>query len=38
VARKDDLVVVTAGYPIGRTGTTNFLKVVRVEQQHLAGA
>ncbi|MBI3997518.1 MAG: pyruvate kinase, partial [Armatimonadetes bacterium] len=31
VARPGDLVVVTAGFPLGRPGTTNFLKVVRVE-------
>ncbi|MGH2403321.1 MAG: pyruvate kinase [bacterium] len=30
VARAGDLVVVTAGFPIGRPGTTNFLKVVQV--------
>ncbi|MGQ0548220.1 MAG: pyruvate kinase [Armatimonadota bacterium] len=30
VAKTHDLVVVTAGFPIGRPGTTNFLKVVRV--------
>ncbi len=29
-----DLVVVTAGFPLGRPGTTNFLKVVKVEPQH----
>jgi pyruvate kinase len=31
VARPGDQVVVTAGVPIGRPGSTNFLKVVRVE-------
>jgi len=31
VARPGDQVVVTAGVPIGRPGTTNFLKVLRVE-------
>jgi pyruvate kinase len=31
VARSGDQVVVTAGVPIGRPGSTNFLKVVRVE-------
>ena len=31
VARPGDQVVVTAGVPIGRTGTTNFLKVVKVD-------
>jgi len=31
VARRGDQVVVTAGVPIGRPGTTNFLKVIRVE-------
>ncbi len=30
-ARAGDLVVVTAGVPIGQPGTTNFLKVVKVE-------
>ncbi len=30
-ARPGDQVVVTAGVPIGRPGTTNFLKVLRVE-------
>jgi len=30
-ARKGDLIVVTAGTPVGRTGSTNFLKVHRVE-------
>ena len=30
-ARKGDLIVVTAGTPVGRPGTTNFLKVHRVE-------
>lgn len=34
-ARPGDLVVVTAGFPLGRPGTTNFLKVVKVEAQHL---
>ncbi|MGH2374993.1 MAG: pyruvate kinase [bacterium] len=35
-ARAGELVVVTAGFPIGRPGTTNFLKVVRIgaEQTH----
>jgi pyruvate kinase len=31
VARSGDQVVVTAGVPTGRPGTTNFLKVVKVE-------
>ncbi|MDI6772308.1 MAG: pyruvate kinase alpha/beta domain-containing protein, partial [bacterium] len=31
VARPGDQVVVTAGVPIGQPGTTNFLKVVKVE-------
>jgi pyruvate kinase len=31
VARHGDQVVVTAGLPIGQPGTTNFLKVIRVE-------
>ncbi|MGQ0568089.1 MAG: pyruvate kinase alpha/beta domain-containing protein [Armatimonadota bacterium] len=31
VARPGDQVVVTAGVPIGRPGTTNFLKVVKVD-------
>jgi pyruvate kinase len=35
-ARLGDLVVVTAGFPLGRPGTTNFLKVVKVEDQHLS--
>ena len=30
VARKGDLVVVTAGIPIGIPGSTNLLKVVQV--------
>ncbi len=34
VARLGDLVVVTAGFPLGRPGTTNFLKVVRIEPEH----
>lgn len=34
VARAGDQVVVTAGVPIGRPGTTNLLKVVRVEEAH----
>jgi len=34
-AHLDDLVVVTAGFPLGRPGTTNFLKVVKVEAHHL---
>lgn len=29
-ARRGDLVVVTAGFPVGRPGTTNFLKVVQI--------
>ncbi|HET8679721.1 MAG TPA: pyruvate kinase, partial [bacterium] len=35
-AKPGELVVVTAGFPIGRPGTTNFLKVVRIgtEQTH----
>ncbi len=32
-----DLVVVTAGVPIMQPGTTNFLKVVRVEGRHVEG-
>jgi pyruvate kinase len=32
-ARKGDLIVVTAGTPVGRPGSTNFLKVHRVEGQ-----
>jgi pyruvate kinase len=32
VAGPGDLVVVTAGFPLGRSGTTNFLKVVQVGQ------
>lgn len=35
-ARLGELVVVTAGFPLGRQGTTNFLKVVKVEEQHLS--
>jgi pyruvate kinase len=31
VARKGDLIVITAGIPIGMAGTTNLLKVERVE-------
>ena len=31
VARPGELIVVTAGFPVGRPGTTNFLKVVRIE-------
>jgi pyruvate kinase len=31
VARPGDQVVVTAGIPIGQPGTTNFLKVIRIE-------
>ncbi len=30
VAKIGELVVVTAGFPVGRPGTTNFLKVVRI--------
>jgi pyruvate kinase len=30
VARKGDLIVITAGIPIGMAGTTNLLKVERV--------
>jgi pyruvate kinase len=37
VARLGELVVVTAGFPLGRPGTTNFLKVVRIEPEHMAG-
>ena len=37
VARLGELVVVTAGFPLGRPGTTNFLKVVRIEPEHTAG-
>ncbi|MDR7556552.1 MAG: pyruvate kinase [Armatimonadota bacterium] len=32
VAGPGDQVVVTAGFPLGRSGTTNFLKVVQVDQ------
>jgi len=31
LARPGDDIVVTAGYPMGQSGTTNLLKVVRVE-------
>jgi len=37
IARPGDQVVVTAGVPIGEPGTTNFLKVVKVERQQAAG-
>lgn len=33
IVRPGDQVVVTAGVPIGEPGTTNFLKVLRVEEQ-----
>jgi len=29
--RRGDLLVVTAGTPVGRAGSTNFLKIHRVE-------
>jgi pyruvate kinase len=35
-AHPNELVVVTAGFPLGRPGTTNFLKVVKVEPHHLS--
>jgi pyruvate kinase len=33
VAAPGSLVVVTAGFPIGRPGTTNFLKVVKIDNE-----
>ncbi|MBI4277951.1 MAG: pyruvate kinase [Armatimonadetes bacterium] len=33
VARPGDSVIITAGFPVGVSGTTNFLKVVRIEDE-----